>query len=228
MDSLRTRRQVPTRQAGVVQVILVLLLLATSPLVASDVAGDRLINVWTVEDGLTSSSVTAIAQTFDNCLWVGTYNGLARFDGVDFVVFDPATTPELRHARVRRLQVDPTGTLWITLHDGSITSWRQGRFTLEWAGSGGVEVAPTPIPSRTGTPKFLLNNGQILVPARDTNGSAWTVIAPPGAAAGQIAVEDWDGVVWTRGRNQELWRLQDGRVRGGAHWAGARAPRSTF
>jgi signal transduction histidine kinase/ligand-binding sensor domain-containing protein len=210
MSSLRARSQAATRQAGVLRVILVSLLLAATPLFASEVAGENLINVWTVEDGLKSSSVTAIAQTFDSCLWVGTYNGLARFDGVDFVAFDPANTPELRHARVRRLYVDPAGTLWITLHDGSITSWRQGRFTLEWAGSGGMDMAATPLPSRTGTPKFLLNNGQILTPNRDMKGSPWAVIAPPGAGPGQIAVEDWDGVVWTRGRNQELWRLKDG------------------
>jgi len=209
MDSLRARRQVPARQAGVAGGILVLLL-AALPSDASNVAGDHLINVWTVEDGLKSSSVTAIAQTFDSCLWVGTYNGLARFDGIDFLVFDPANTPELRHARVRRLHVDAAGTLWITLHDGSITSWRQGRFNLEWSGSGASEVAPTPIPSRTGTPKFLLNNGQILVPARDTKDAPWTAVTPPGATPGQIAVEDWDGVVWTRGRDQQLWRLSDG------------------
>jgi signal transduction histidine kinase/ligand-binding sensor domain-containing protein len=198
------------RQAGPLQAALLLLLLAAVPSLHSDVPAERLINVWTVEDGLKSSSVTAIAQTFDGYLWVGTYNGLARFDGMDFVVFDPANTAELRHARVRRLYVDPAGTLWVTLHDGSITSWRQGHFSLEWAGGGGADVAPTPIPARTGTPSFLLNNGQILVPTGGTNRSPWAVFAPPGASAGQIAVQDWDDVIWTRGRNQELLRLQGG------------------
>ena len=56
---------------------------------ASAVTGDYLIDVWSSEDGLRSSSVTAIAQTPDGYLWAGTYNGLARFDGVRFVRFDP-------------------------------------------------------------------------------------------------------------------------------------------
>jgi signal transduction histidine kinase/ligand-binding sensor domain-containing protein len=210
MGLLRARLEAASRHAGALQIMLVLCLQPAAPLSAADLAGDYLINTWTVEDGLKSSSVTAIAQTFDGYLWVGTYNGLARFDGVEFVVFDPGNTPELRHARVRRLYVDPTGALWATLHDGSITSCRQGHFTLEWSGSGGADVAPTPIASRAGTPSFLLNNGQILAPTRSTNGSPWTLISPPGAAAGQLAVEDWDGVIWTRGRNQELWRLQGG------------------
>src|SRR5690242_12656973 len=68
--------------------------------------GDYLIDVWRGENGLPSSSVTAIAQTPDGYLWVGTYNGLARFDGVRFVKFDPDTTPQLKRARIRKLYVD--------------------------------------------------------------------------------------------------------------------------
>jgi signal transduction histidine kinase/ligand-binding sensor domain-containing protein len=207
MSSGRARPQTATRLAGAARVILGLLILESAPLLASETTTNYLINVWTVGEGLRSSSVTAIAQTLDGYLWVGTYNGLARFDGVDFANFDPENTPELKHARVRRLYVDSAGTLWITLHDGSITSWKQGRFALEWKGGGGVDVAPTPIPSRTGPPKFLLNNGSLLVRTGETNGLPWTVLLPPGAGPRQIAVEDWDGVVWTRGRSQELWRL---------------------
>ena len=48
-------------------------------------SSDYLIDVWRGESGLPSSSVTSIAQTPDGYLWIGTYNGLARFDGVRFV-----------------------------------------------------------------------------------------------------------------------------------------------
>jgi ligand-binding sensor domain-containing protein len=47
----------------------------------SGTAGDFLTEVWTAEQGLPDSSVTALAQTPDGYLWIGTYNGLARFDG---------------------------------------------------------------------------------------------------------------------------------------------------
>ena len=43
---------------------------------------------WQVEQGLPQNKVTAVLQTRDGYLWVGTYNGLARFDGVRFTVFD--------------------------------------------------------------------------------------------------------------------------------------------
>jgi ligand-binding sensor domain-containing protein len=45
--------------------------------------------VWTTEHGLPQNSVTAITQTPDGYLWLGTFGGLARFDGVKFTV-DPA------------------------------------------------------------------------------------------------------------------------------------------
>src|ERR1041385_1037879 len=96
---------------------------------------DYLIDVWTSDDHLPDSSVTAIAQTPDGYLWIGTYNGLARFDGVRFTNFDPANTPELKHARVTDLYTDPRGTLWIGTHDGSMTSFRNGVFKHEWQGA---------------------------------------------------------------------------------------------
>src|ERR1035437_7460903 len=82
-------------------------------------AAGYLIALWTSDNGLPDSSVTAIAQTPDGYLWIGTYNGLARFDGVQFVNFDPFNTPELKHARVDGLFVDAQGTLWINTRDGS-------------------------------------------------------------------------------------------------------------
>src|SRR5208282_2882574 len=74
---------------------------------------DYLIDVWDTEDGLPNSTVTAVAQTPDGYLWVGTYDGLARFDGVRFVTFDPVNTPELGHARIQGLATDASGRLWI-------------------------------------------------------------------------------------------------------------------
>ena len=66
-------------------------------------AADYLVDVWDTEFNLPSSTVTSIIQSPDGYLWVGTYNGLARFDGVRFVSFDPVTTPELNHARIQGL-----------------------------------------------------------------------------------------------------------------------------
>ena len=48
---------------------------------------------WQVEDGLPQSIVNDVLQTQDGYLWLGTQEGLVRFDGVAFTVFDRAHTP---------------------------------------------------------------------------------------------------------------------------------------
>src|SRR5208337_5379288 len=56
---------------------------------------DYSIENWQLEQGLPQISVTSIAQTPDGYLWLGTFNGLVRFDGVRFTVFDNGNTPNL-------------------------------------------------------------------------------------------------------------------------------------
>ncbi|MBN1209746.1 MAG: GHKL domain-containing protein [Myxococcaceae bacterium] len=82
---------------------------------------------WQVEDGLPQNTTTALAQTPDGYLWVGTYEGLARFDGVRFKVFDPANTPALPDRSITALAVDREGTLWISTSRG-LAGMREGRF----------------------------------------------------------------------------------------------------
>lgn len=169
--------------------------------------GDYLIDVWTRERGLPSSSVTTIAQTQEGYLWVGTYNGLARFDGERCVNFFPENTPELRNARVRRLYNAPDGTLWINTYDGSLTTFRNGRFTLEWIGGGSADALVTLVSTRSNRPIFLLHTGDLIRWVGGGGTNNWQLLRPPGASAGQIAVEDGDGVIWCRSRDQKLWRL---------------------
>jgi ligand-binding sensor domain-containing protein len=54
---------------------------------------------WTADAGLPHSNVRGIVQTPDGYLWVATLNGLARFDGVRFKVYDKSTTPEISSSR---------------------------------------------------------------------------------------------------------------------------------
>src|SRR5579863_3527224 len=52
-------------------------------------------DVWQTEAGLPQNSVLTIAQTLDGYLWLGTEEGLVRFDGSRFAVFDKSNTPAL-------------------------------------------------------------------------------------------------------------------------------------
>ena len=82
--------------------------------------------VWQTEQGLPQNAVTAIVQTRDGYVWVGTYSGLARFDGVHFQVFENGTTPELRSSRVTSLYEDGDGNLWIGHETGELLCFSGG------------------------------------------------------------------------------------------------------
>ena len=82
---------------------------------------DYFTRTWQVEQGLPQNKVTAVVQTHDGYLWVGTYNGLARFDGIRFTVFNDNNTPGLRSSRVTSLFEAGDGTLWIGTESGDVS-----------------------------------------------------------------------------------------------------------
>lgn len=167
---------------------------------------DWLIDVWGSESGLPSSSITSIAQTPDGYLWLGTYNGLVRYDGVQFVIFDPQTTPELKHARVNNLLVDPDGTLWINTYDGSLVSLRNGVFRHEWWGMEALELVR--MFKVFGNPVFTTAGGRLLYRLRSETGSnQWLMLRVVGRTTGQAYCQDRDGLLWYRTRDGRLGRV---------------------
>ena len=82
------------------------------------------LDVWGPGQGLPQSTVQAIAQTPDGYLWVGTQEGLARFDGAQFTVFDRRSTTALTANAVLSLLVDPEGTLWVGTNGGGLLRMR--------------------------------------------------------------------------------------------------------
>lgn len=175
---------------------------------AAGAGGDFLTDVWTADEGLPDSSVTAIAQTPDGYLWIGTYNGLARFDGIRFVTFDPANTPALAHARVRKLHVDQSGTLWINTLDGSMTSLQRGIFAREWTGAEGLDPDVALISSSSNQVTFLLHRGLLRrKPLTAPAGTGWEDLTPTNRSVGALCVEDAAGTIWYRGADRHLMRL---------------------
>ena len=59
--------------------------------------------VWLTENGLPQNTVHALAQTSDGYLWIGTEEGLARFDGIRFTVFNQQNTAQLKSNYIRTL-----------------------------------------------------------------------------------------------------------------------------
>ena len=83
---------------------------------------------WTTEQGLPQNSIYAVIQTRDGYLWLGTDEGLVRFDGLRFTVFDRLNTPALRDQFVFSLHESPDGSLWVGTDRGGLARLHGGRF----------------------------------------------------------------------------------------------------
>jgi ligand-binding sensor domain-containing protein/two-component sensor histidine kinase len=84
------------------------------------------VRIWQTDDGLPQNSVHAIAQTDDGYLWVGTHEGLARFDGVRFTMLDEKFAPELKHSWITALCTSKDGSLWIACDGLGVLRLRHG------------------------------------------------------------------------------------------------------
>ncbi|MGC2695454.1 MAG: two-component regulator propeller domain-containing protein [Candidatus Angelobacter sp.] len=75
------------------------------------------------------NSIQALLQTRDGYLWIGTQEGLVRFNGMEFKVFNKSNTDVIRHNDVRVLYQDAEGTLWVGTFGGGLVSYKDGQFT---------------------------------------------------------------------------------------------------
>lgn len=170
-------------------------------------ASEYLVRNWTTGDGLPENTVRAIVETRDGYLWMGTANGLARFDGVRFTRFDTANTPGLFAADIFAMAEDPQGGLWLLTRRGALRYF-QGRF----------EAMPRPQDKVSGLLKSLCRSpaGELWVGvgdglARWTGGQLEPVAVPAGPAQITDQCVGLDGSVWLAARNG-LWRLRDGQL----------------
>jgi len=101
-----------------------------SALDATRTVSQYLHDSWGTERGLPGGSITAIAQTSDGYLWIGTDKGLVRFDGLNFHQFERAHPNPILIGPVRTLVVDASDNLWILLQNTQVFRYRDGNFEL--------------------------------------------------------------------------------------------------
>ena len=110
--------------------------------------------IWTQERGLPQDTIRAITQTRDGYLWLGTDEGLARFDGYEFAVFNKSNG-DLPDNTITALAAGSDGSLWIGTPSG-LTQYRGGHF-------------------RTLTEKQGLPDDAITALHEDAEGALWVV-----------------------------------------------------
>ncbi|MBK9989702.1 MAG: response regulator [Verrucomicrobia bacterium] len=171
-------------------------------------AGSYTIRGWFTEQGLPSNKIRAVTQTRDGYLWVATAQGLARFDGSRFTVYNGSTNPELRGGGFYTVLEAKDGTLWFG-GDNGLFRWRNGffdRFTTE-DGLGNNYVRSL----------NQARDGALLICTR--TGISFMregIIATPGGAWKQTTgvvravLEHSDGSTWVSANR--LWRIAGDKV----------------
>ncbi|WP_445143388.1 two-component regulator propeller domain-containing protein [Dyella sp. Tek66A03] len=120
-----------------------IVLLVTSPLGWAQGLADRSIGqlyhtAWTVKEH-SPGQVSAIVQTPDGYLWLGTDAGLFRFDGIRFERFEDVTGKNLPSITVQSLHVATDGALWIGFQREGISVWNHDKL-VNYGGGDGLPV----------------------------------------------------------------------------------------
>ncbi|MCA9283649.1 MAG: PAS domain S-box protein, partial [Phycisphaerales bacterium] len=162
---------------------------------------EYLIETWETEQGLPENSATAMVQTPDGYLWFGTFNGLVRFDGARFVVFDPSNTPALPSAGVVNLHLDRSERLWISTYRGLAILEPDGRWRRPWpAGGEAKDSIRSFAEDSRGTLLLTSFDGEVL----ECSGESVRSLRPPPSRPS----DSWRAYVGTDDR----WRLMNNRT----------------
>jgi len=165
--------------------------------------------VWQTDQGLPQNSVHAILQDQEGYLWIATWGGLVRFDGVRFKVFGSADIPGLVSGRILSLGESRSGVLWIGTRDGTVTRLHKG-----------VAITYT---EREGLPGKLVNSIR-----EDAEGKVWintsggiahlagaklrAYVTHRGRAVSEFYLQARDGSMWFRSGTDTVRFGADGSV----------------
>lgn len=97
------------------------------------------VDTWENDDGLPQNSIISMTQTRDGYLWMGTINGLVRFDGLKFSVFNEDNTPGLGSSPIVALFEDRHERLWIGSEQSGVLLAKDGKVTPLGIGRGNRE-----------------------------------------------------------------------------------------
>jgi ligand-binding sensor domain-containing protein/two-component sensor histidine kinase len=156
-----------------------------------------IVDSWSTEQGLPQSSVISVIQTRDGYLWLGTLNGLVRFDGIHFTVFDEENTPGLNSERIVCLFQDSHTNLWIGTDTGDVALVKDKKIQNFNLGHSGHE-------------------GRLVSACEDSSGAVWLYTAD--AHLGRY--QNGKMAVWNFSFNTRAIRRMIVAEKSGALWIG--------
>lgn len=112
-------------------------------------------DTWGLEQGLPQNTISPIIQTNDGYLWLGTQEGLVRFDGSHFNIYDKRNNAQILSNWIRALYEDRDGNFWIGTYDGGLSCLNKKGELITYTTANG------------------LSNNTILSICEDKNGALW-------------------------------------------------------
>lgn len=157
-------------------------------------AAPYVVRQWDTRGGLPQNTVNDIAQTPDGYIWLATFGGLVRFDGLRFTVFSSKAHPGIGSDRALSLAVDSSGRLWAGTDNG-LVRYAAGSFTTFTTGDG----LPDPLVTDVCVDRF----GTVWI-ATETGLARWSEESKRFRRAGSVRsvtrqiAEDDQGTLWLR------------------------------
>jgi signal transduction histidine kinase/ligand-binding sensor domain-containing protein len=181
--------------------------------------------VWTIDSGMPENEIRGITQTPDGYLWIATFNGLARFDGVHLALFN-SETPGLLSNQFGTMLQGKGGDLWLDSVDRGIVRYHDGVFRT-YGTHGRVASDINGLTGDEHGAVWALAGGRII---RWDEASDHFVDIAPGGANGQFRPLLWDSAgfwsrehervrCFTRGRFFDFTLPKE--IRGDALWGAA-------
>jgi signal transduction histidine kinase/ligand-binding sensor domain-containing protein len=176
------------------------------------------VEVWNTADGLPQSSVITITQTRDGYLWLGTLNGLVRFDGNAFTRFNANNSAGLPSNGIVFLFEDSHTNLWVGTDNGALSLVQAGEFKQVYAGGGAGGRITAAFDDQNGNVWFVTDARQIL---------CWrqgTLDTHPAVYPGQRDFFTYLAFhLIVPSRQGGSWQLQNGQV---GYWRGDKAEKN--
>ncbi len=144
---------------------------------------------WTAKDGA-PSQISALAQTADGFLWIGSARGLYRFDGVTFETYTPPGGVTLPSHNIYTLMATPDGGLWVSFRPSGLGFIKDGRIT--------VFTRPEELPPAYVNAFALDHDGRLWAGTPNglamRSGTGWQVVHPEWTVLSLFV--DRDGTLW--------------------------------
>jgi ligand-binding sensor domain-containing protein len=83
---------------------------------------------WTGDNGLISNNITSAIRDHDGFVWITSYNGIMRFDGIQVYVYDETKIPFLNTGAFYAVYEQKPGVLWFSSQNNGIVRLRDGKF----------------------------------------------------------------------------------------------------